>query len=405
MSKQMPMRNKPMAEVFAIPLIGPVTLEDELVYYDGPLLFTVRAENGGRFLGFWAAQNATEGIFWFSPISDKRYSELLRGQLEVRLALSEPEAILEAHRDNATARYFESAWRLTSELDTSIFPESGYCLEPDDVDLSTTGFIETANVLAMRAHRTVARMIFDFGAGIHEGPASAIAGAILNAQRFVDAIAHAKLPNPKDRGAIPVEITIQTQLALRPVTESSLGIELVSVQESDLWESSLVGDSLKSLMDVVSVGSNEVALRERFTPLTGRAAKAYRSLLQSLQQSGGDIVIETGLPLQGCEMQVALRKSEIPAIITAMLSVEKSKAVPHSFNAILTGYVVSTRTFYITSLDDIQYKGKATGRGAEAAAHARLSEPYRVELLETVEYDLTGDSRSEYELIDLLPLN
>ena len=39
-----------MVDAFVIPRIGLVRLEDRLVAYDGPLLFTLRADNGGLYI-------------------------------------------------------------------------------------------------------------------------------------------------------------------------------------------------------------------------------------------------------------------------------------------------------------------------------------------------------------------
>ncbi len=119
---------------FVLPHLGEVLFEDELVHYDGPVLFTVRSENGGRYLGFWADDTENASVYWYSPISDSRYRDLLRGEIEVRQPFVEQESILIAHRSHANAEYESSEWRRSSELDRDALPEAGYRFAADDFE-------------------------------------------------------------------------------------------------------------------------------------------------------------------------------------------------------------------------------------------------------------------------------
>ena len=89
---------------FVIPRLGIVTMEDRLVDYDGPLLFTIRTENGGRYIAFSAFDDAEQSVYWLNSIDDIRYRGLLNGTIDVRIAFLGSD-LLEVRRDNKSGRY------------------------------------------------------------------------------------------------------------------------------------------------------------------------------------------------------------------------------------------------------------------------------------------------------------
>jgi hypothetical protein len=396
-----------MSKAFVVPYLGAVEIEDQLVHYDGPQLFTIRSENGGRYLGFWASETDAGSVFWYSAIADHCYRKLLRGEIEVRSVFTEANVVLEAHCSAVGSCYTSADWKQASDLDPEALPELGYCLEasPQDTTLSV-GFVETAHILAARVGRVVARLIFDFGEGIHEGPARAIASAILNIQRAIDAIAHSKVGDPKERGAIPAAITENTRLLLHPIRAGSLGIELIAAHGGNILNESEVGQSVDILLDLFQAGYEQEKLKERFSPLTARAAKAYRYLFQSFADSGANLSVEIGLPHAAAERWAFLNKNDILEVVKAMQVIEKSKRTELKFNARLVGYNCDTRSFQLDRLeDDETFKGKASGQAVDSARCATLSKDYMVRILENVDYDsVTGEPTSRYELIELTDL-
>jgi hypothetical protein len=398
------MSSAKMSDSFVIPRLGAVTIEDRLVEYDGPLLFTIRAENEGRYVCLLASEEQGESIYWITPVADELYRKLLRGEVEVRSIFVQGD-ILEVRRDDSTGRYLEPAWKTQAQLDAEALPEAGYRLRATAADEAlSAGFVETAQVLAMRLNRAVARFILNYGQGIHEARAKVVAKLILDTQRAVDAIAYAKAEIERPSGFIPLQISDKTILALRPLRASSFAIELVAEEPSDLFHESLAAESLNKLVDILEARSDQAKLREAFNVLPKRALKWYKSLIQDLEESNADVSIETGEPKRQGERRVVLKRQEVPAISAALSAVEASSTNELAFVAELVGYDKDSNWFHIRSLADQQeYRGKATGSSAiEAGQRARIGGHYAVHVFEYVTYDaITEAPLAHYELLDL----
>ena len=391
-----------MSAIFHLPGIGQVSIEDEILYYDEPVLYTIRSENGGRFLGFRAFETSADTVHWYSSISNQEYKSLLSGQTELRSLFSDREQVLEAHRNHTTAEFTKGNWIRPDALNAKMLPRDGYRLDADEAELELSdGSLETAHALALRLHRAVARLIFDFGKGVYEGPATAIALAIVQTQKTVDAIAHSKAQNAKDKGAVPIAITSRTALNLRPAIAGSVGIELVANVEADMWDDSLAGQCLQELLDLLRSRSNQDELRARFAPLSARAADAYRSLLKSLAKSGADVSIEAGLSDQGIIAKFSHK--DLEEMVQAMETVDRQKSHEIKIEAILVAYDSDSRKFKMRDLaGDQRYNGTATGAAVDFAAHARINDSYRAHILERIEYDtVTDEPSTRYELVEL----
>lgn len=396
-----------MHKAFVVPRLGMLTIEDRLVDYDGPLLFTLRSENGGRFIAFLAFEEEGQTVYWLSSISEKTYRDLLQGVVEVRSAFLKAD-LLEVRRENFTGRYLEPKWLPKEEIDLDTLPISGFRLQASGTDGAlAAGFIETAQVLAMRSGRAVARYVFDTPGSGHEARAQAIAKVILNTQRVVNAIASRNLPVERPAGFIPIRITDKTILHLRPVRQGSLGIELISEYEADMFAESLVGESLSILADVMQDGSDQDLLRQRFATLPKRALKWYRSLITDIAESGLDVAVEMGQPKIDGERQIFFSKSDVPRIVQALNEVYSSEVTELEFNAELIGFDKELRRFHFKSLDDQRdFFGKATGEDAiETGQKAQVSGEYKIRMLEYTEYDaITEAPVTSYELINMVLL-
>ena len=360
---------------YSIRFLGSIRLEHVLIEYDGPQLFTVRSSNGGRFLGFWAADNGSEAILWYCAVSTNRYRELLKGSLDLRAAFLEPEqdAILEAHWNHETACYEEAAWVTPRDLDQNVLPEPGFRLEIEAGEqLLPIGVFASANFIALQENRAVARIIFDRDDG--RAPASTVARTLNSLQDVLDSIGNAQSPDAKSSGPIPNKVTDRTQLYAVPFFAGSLGIELVAGDSGDLFTSSLAETSLNGLLELIDAGSDHDKLREQFTRLTVRTARRYRKFMDSLAEAGTNVELEVGAPRPSAERHVMLLRSRIVEIIEALYLTDTAKPDIIEFPAELIMHNKRTRAFEVRRLSDQQlFKGKVTGAALDAAGHASLS--------------------------------
>lgn len=113
-------------EIFSLPCLGEVWHEDRIMYFDGPILFTVRNERGERYLGYWADAEDPYWTYLYAPISEERYISLLQGGIEVRDAFTEPAEILVLLWNTTTDEYEKSLWKTAQELDDEQLPQRGF---------------------------------------------------------------------------------------------------------------------------------------------------------------------------------------------------------------------------------------------------------------------------------------
>jgi hypothetical protein len=393
-----------MDDAFVIPRVGPAKLEDRLIDYDGPVLFTVRTENGGRYIGFLADEEGGQSIYWLAPIADAQYSLLLRGEAEVRQAFAESD-LVEVRRENESGVYLEPVFIDRGHVELEALPQAGYKLSVTDADTAlSAGFIESARVLAARVNRAVTRLVFDYGKGIHEAPAKIVARIILDTQNAVDAIAFSK-EEEKKTGPIPMEVTRRTSLGLRPILASSLAIELVAEEPYDLFTQSIAGESLDTLTQLLEARGDTEKLRPVLNKLPKRAIKWYKRLVDDLTTTNANVTIETaGLKR---ERRVTLCKQELPSIRAAIAAIDSTITDDITFVGELIGYDKDSGVFHMRNLGSIggpeDYRGKTTTITAiEFASRARISGTYAVHIVRYETYDkLNEEPIVYYELTDI----
>ena len=394
-----------MSEPYSLPYFGSVEIEHRLIEYDGPRLFTVRAESGARLLAFWAKQQPQESIYWYSNISDLRYQKLLNGVIDLREMLLQPEGnyVLEAHWSENAQEYTDAGFKLPQDLDQAALPESGLKLPPLAGASASINTIGTSNFLALQLNRFVARLAFDFGRDDHEAPAANIGSTVSALQDVLDAFGEALTGQPRERGIIAEKVTSKTALAFRTVFASSFGIELAAEEASDLFGRSLASDTFDSLIDLLQAGSDAVQLRSLFGKLRGRSAKRYRTLMQNFADAEADIKFDIGRPSKDGARHLVLERTAIPAIVAALYIADTEETLTEEFDAELVGHNKRTRSFEVRRLiDDKKYTGKVTGLAVNAARNAEISHIYQVRIAATREFDpMIQRDIEKYELFEL----
>lgn len=114
-----------MKTMFEIPGIGQVSMEDTLICYDEPFLYTIRSNKNERFLVFQSEITATHDIHWYSRIADEEYQKYLDGEIEMRAPFVERDEILETYWDYILGVYTQSRWLKPEELNTKMLPIPG----------------------------------------------------------------------------------------------------------------------------------------------------------------------------------------------------------------------------------------------------------------------------------------
>jgi hypothetical protein len=391
---------------YDLPLVGQVELEHCLVEYDGPRLFTVKAANGGRYLGYWAVERDRDSVYWYSAISDERYERLLKGEIGIRSVFAEPESgyILQVVWDDARQQYRGGQIVPSNELDRDALPEADFRLADEvGANILFPGVIGTSNFLALQLRRLVLRLRFAFEQHEHEAPAALVGSAMTSLQETLDAIGQALSGQPTERGPINDAITSKTALNIRNVFPGSFGIELAADESSDLFGDSLAGRSLETLMQLLESEDDTERLRAQLLELHGRTARRYRGFIQALAEAGTDVAIDSGVPKAQGSRSLLLRRDRIPSIVDALYYADPQAPRLLEFVAELIGYNKRTRSFELQNIvENKRYTGKVTGIAVEMAKRAVIGDEYRVRIAETSDYEPVLEKEIiKYELVSM----
>jgi hypothetical protein len=103
--------------------ISDFTIEKEFIYYDEPLLFTVRSKlNNDRYLVFVA----DDEYWWFTLITDEIYKQLINGKIDVRDVICSNDKILELQLKDSSVFQRDNV-----DLPIDKLPEVGFRLKPE----------------------------------------------------------------------------------------------------------------------------------------------------------------------------------------------------------------------------------------------------------------------------------
>jgi hypothetical protein len=72
-------------------LLGKLKIVEVLDWYDGPRLFIAELPSGARYIAFWADEQEDESLWLYSAVSEKRISDLISGNIDLRRIFTDPE--------------------------------------------------------------------------------------------------------------------------------------------------------------------------------------------------------------------------------------------------------------------------------------------------------------------------
>lgn len=71
--------------------IGKMSLIDIYYFYDGPKLFSCKSQTEQIYIVIWTDFNESEDVWFYIPISNKRFLEIKKGEISIRNAITEVE--------------------------------------------------------------------------------------------------------------------------------------------------------------------------------------------------------------------------------------------------------------------------------------------------------------------------
>lgn len=117
------------ADAYMMPVLGVVRHEDDILFYDAPILFTIRDANEERYIGIRAKSNNDFCIHWFAKISDERYADLRDGMIDIREPFTQCSLVLVLYEDFQSS-IEQAAWVPPELLESRRMPVIGARLLP-----------------------------------------------------------------------------------------------------------------------------------------------------------------------------------------------------------------------------------------------------------------------------------
>jgi hypothetical protein len=384
--------------------LGELEIIEVFDFFDFPRLFSCHNKTGQIFLALSVEDEIDKATFIYTPISLSRYRLLASGDLKIRdaIKLAEDRFVFKVE---FTPNGESAIMTLCAEIPDAWLPEES------EIIISNESSIAYRNDLSATdyAHSTL-RETINFALKLPRNStqvAARILGDFLGSfQELIDAIAQACAGEPTLRGSIPKSILDMSNFYVSNTYLSSFGIQLIANKQVDLFSDSLAGEAVEQLFRLISAKSDEILLREILQRLKGRAASKYRSFLESLLVTEGDLEASWGSPKETRGGELLMSRYDMQAAYHIVSILEQEVGEKIQIQCTLTNLHVRTRSFEICGLEDRKiYAGKLSEEAPKRIDHATMSESYIATLRRVVEVkSVSGEEKDKWLLLDLAPM-
>lgn len=382
--------------------LGELTIIEVFEFFDIPRLFTCKSSTGKIFVAI-SVEETDKYHFWlYAPLSEERLKQLLTCDLDLLQAYTGTDEgfvyKVTTYPDSGASVERISCDKIPAEwlplegeklcLPTAIIPQPVDTFEdliPEKVRkdpmfklsvLRETGF--DAQFIANETNRETLNFLFDFSDSFpNEAPAGKLGYILSSLQELVDAIGQHCMGHESISGPIPQDILSRTEMNVAMVFQSSFGIQLRSNEPVDLFGDSIVGLSLSELLGLLEAKDNPVTLGQKLRSLRARVASKYSNFLNSVSNSGTDLICHWGSPSKDRKSSISISNAEILRVLSVVNDISEELSQEIQIRCRLIGLNVRTKKFEIESLEDgLKYDGNVDDSALPNVLHATINEEY-----------------------------
>ena len=279
--------------------LGNIELNEIFEFYDIPRLFTCKNKTGQYYLVLSIDENEEQLIWLYLSISIDRLNLLLSNKKDLYFAFTNPENdFLYKVKTNYSIENVELDYIFPEQLTNNELPyentylscealEHGYGL--GEVNVKDSAFSSKREVCNLH--------FYPSNSWEHELNIKDFGKSLIHFQEVVDAIGQKNSGKPTIKGAIPLDTLQKTSLNACQIFQGSFGIQLKSSYiDNDIFNYSLISDSLLELCNLFSIKDNELELKNKLQELKGRAESKYQQFLKELLDIKSDLKVEWGSP-------------------------------------------------------------------------------------------------------------
>jgi hypothetical protein len=385
--------------------LGELEIIEVFDFFDFPRLFSCHNKTGQIFFALSVEDDIDKAMFIYAPISLGRYRLLVSGSLSIRdaIRLAEDSFVFNVE--------FTSSGETAEMISCSEIPDVWLPEESEAIISSESAIpyqnVQSATDYAYSTLRETINFVLKLPKNSTQVAARILGDFLGSFQELIDAIAQACLGEPTLRGSIQKSILDMSNFYVSNTYQSSFGIQLIADKQVDLFSDSLAGDAVEELFKLINAKADEILLREILQTLKGRAASKYRSFLEALLVTEGDLEFSWGSPkaTRGGESLMSKQDMQAAYHIVSMLEQEVGEQI--QIQCTLFNLHVRTRSFEIRDLKDGKiYAGKLSEEAPERINHATLSENYSATLRRVIEVkSVSGEEKDKWLLMDLVSIS
>lgn len=384
--------------------LGKLRIRDVYEYYDGPRIFSCENTAERLFLAL-SAEDLPEGGTWlYCPLSSRRLAALLDRAIDLHTVFTQPEdGYLYEVNVSHTEAGDEASPVMAERVADRHLPLNDEYLNFDPADLNPVEG-PVAPIHALQTRRETLRLALS-PRGIlgSEAPSRLVGQVLVGIQELVSAIGQAVEGVATTRGRIGPDILEATELRAVGAFAGSFGVELSAARLSNLFNESLLADSLDALDKLIGAGSDEHQLREILEHLKPRAASKYQSLVALLADSATGVTFDWGSVDESRGSFRQIGADALGGIAAALKLVDTADTTEYSVTGVLIGLNTRTRLFEIEDrIERRRVGGKLDPERFAQDEEFTINGVYRATIRETVEVSgVTGDESVHRVLVEL----
>jgi len=386
--------------------LGILSMDMVIEYYDFPRLFTCHSNLGQNYFALSTNDNDEHFEWLYLPVSEKRKSVILRGDLPLSIAFEKPESGFLVKVSTFTKHEKSQVTYLFAEqISRDDLPDPDYIISlASDVipDYSSRPCIK--DIARATRREAFDYRIFPGRQDIHEIPARKLGGILAATQELVDALGQAaSMEEPTIRGPISGEILQHTQLQITHTFPGSFGVQFLASEFSDIFDYSLVSEALTEFSNIISAKNSEDLLSNKLHSLRGRVTSKYRRLLKELADINSGISFEWGSVNPNMGGNFELTAEEVRGAYAIVDRIEVAMAEVVTVSGKLIGFNSRTRRYEISSSGGgPSFVGKVADDVNLEIPNPAIGEFYEVDLRMLIETQSTsGDEHVRWVLVRL----
>lgn len=385
--------------------LGELEIIEVFDFFDFSRLFSCHNKSGQIFLALSVEDGIDKATFIYVPISLHRYRLLVSGDLKIRDAIKLAEDKF-AFKVELTPIGESAEMILCSDIPDVWLPEESEVITSSETSIPYQN-VQSATSYASSTLREAINFALKLPGNSTQVAARILGDFLASFQELIDAIAQACAGEPTLRGSIPKGILDMSNFFVSNIYPSSFGIQLIANKQVDLFADSLAGEAVEQLFKLIDAKADEILLRETLQTLKGRAASKYRSFLESLLVTEGDLEASWGSPKATRGGESLMSKHDIQAAYHIVSILEQEVGEQIQVQCTLINLHVRTRSFEVCDLTDGKfYAGKLSEDAPKSINHATLGKSYTATLRRVIEVkSVSGEEKDKWLLLDLVSMS